>query len=448
MSIKQRTIQKERSIKGKALHTGDEVTLTIKPAESDVGYLFRRMDLYGKPEIKPLSKQVTELVRNTTISDGNTKVHTIEHMLSALAGCGVDNAIIELDASEPPILDGSARPFVNLVMEAEPVELEKDRSFIELQEPVSVTSGNRSMIALPYDGFRITCTSADDRGVHVQHLSLEIDPETYIAQVAPARTFTLYEDIEELLKLGKIRGGSLDSAIVIKGDKIMSKEPLRFEDEFVRHKILDIVGDLCLLGKPLKAHIIAVRPGHSLNAELSSKILESVSKAEQAKKGALAKDHEKKAYVMPDETELDVRRILDVLPHRFPFVMIDRVVSIEGNESLTGIKNVSINEPFFTGHFPGHPVMPGVLQLEAMAQAAGILLLRRGSCEGKVAFFMSADKVKFRKPVVPGDQLEIKANLVKVRGNKLATAEVSCFVAGKVVSSASLMFAITDASEA
>jgi UDP-3-O-[3-hydroxymyristoyl] N-acetylglucosamine deacetylase/3-hydroxyacyl-[acyl-carrier-protein] dehydratase len=360
----------------------------------------------------------------------------------------VDNAIIELDASEPPILDGSARPFVNLVMEAEPVELEKDRSFIELQEPVSVTSGNRSMIALPYDGFRITCTSADDRGVHVQHLSLEIDPETYIAQVAPARTFTLYEDIEELLKLGKIRGGSLDSAIVIKGDKIMSKEPLRFEDEFVRHKILDIVGDLCLLGKPLKAHIIAVRPGHSLNAELSSKILESVSKAEKTKKGPLAKDHEKKAYVMPDETELDVRRILDVLPHRFPFVMIDRVVSIEGNESLTGIKNVSINEPFFTGHFPGHPVMPGVLQLEAMAQAAGILLLRRGSCEGKVAFFMSADKVKFRKPVVPGDQLEIKANLVKVRGNKLATAEVSCFVAGKVVSSASLMFAITDASEA
>jgi len=172
MSIKQRTIQKERSIKGKALHTGDEVTLTIKPAESDVGYLFRRMDLYGKPEIKPLSKQVTELVRNTTISDGNTKVHTIEHMLSALAGCGVDNAIIELDASEPPILDGSARPFVNLVMEAEPVELEQDRSFIELQEPVSVTSGNRSMIALPYDGFRVTCTSADDRGVHVQHLSL------------------------------------------------------------------------------------------------------------------------------------------------------------------------------------------------------------------------------------------------------------------------------------
>ena len=443
---KQRTIRRERSIKGKALHTGDVVTLTIKPAEADTGYIFRRTDLYGKPEIKPLSNQVSELVRNTTISDGNTKVHTIEHMLSALAGCGVDNAIIELDASEPPILDGSAKPFVNLVMEAEPVGLDKERFFIELKEPVSVTSGNRSMIALPYDGFRITCTSADDRGVHVQHLSLEIDPETYIAQVAPARTFTLYEDIEELLKLGKIRGGSLDSAIVIKGDKIMSKEPLRFEDEFVRHKILDIIGDLCLLGKPLKAHIIAVRPGHSLNSELSSKILDSLDKHTKAVNEV--KKHNEKAYVMPDETELDVRRVLDVLPHRFPFVMIDRVVSIEGDETLTGLKNVSINEPFFTGHFPGHPVMPGVLQLEAMAQAAGILLLRRSSSEGKVAFFMSADKVKFRKPVVPGDQLEIKAQLVKVRGNKLATADVSCYVNGKVVSSASLMFAISDASEA
>ena len=443
---KQRTIRRERSIKGKALHTGDVVTLTIKPAEADTGYIFRRTDLYGKPEIKPLSNQVSELVRNTTISDGNTKVHTIEHMLSALAGCGVDNAIIELDASEPPILDGSAKPFVNLVMEAEPVGLDKERFFIELKEPVSVTSGNRSMIALPYDGLRITCTSADDRGVHVQHLSLEIDPETYIAQVAPARTFTLYEDIEELLKLGKIRGGSLDSARVIKGDKIMSKEPLRFEDEFVRHKILDIIGDLCLLGKPLKAHIIAVRPGHSLNSELSSKILDSLDKHTKAVNEV--KKHNEKAYVMPDETELDVRRVLDVLPHRFPFVMIDRVVSIEGDETLTGLKNVSINEPFFTGHFPGHPVMPGVLQLEAMAQAAGILLLRRSSSEGKVAFFMSADKVKFRKPVVPGDQLEIKAQLVKVRGNKLATADVSCYVNGKVVSSASLMFAISDASEA
>lgn len=417
--------------------------MTIKPAEVGKGFIFRRVDLYGKPEIIPLSSNVTELVRSTTISNGNAKVHTIEHVLSALAGCGVDNAIIELDASEPPILDGSARPFVNLVLEAEPVEQEKEREYYQLPEPLSVTSGNRSMIALPYDGFRITCTSADDRGSHVQHLSIDLDPETFVAQIAPARTFTVYEDIEELLKLGKIRGGSLDSAIVIKGDKILSKEPLRFEDEFVRHKILDIVGDLALLGKPLKAHIIAVRPGHSLNSDLTGKIAERMKS-----KGKPSQEKKKnKSVVLPDETELDVRRVLDVLPHRFPFVMIDRVISIEGNEVLVGIKNVTINEPFFTGHFPGHPVMPGVLQLEAMAQAAGILLLRRSSSEGKVAFFMSADKVKFRKPVVPGDQLVITATLEKVRGNKLATARVECMVNEKAVSSASLMFSIVDAGD-
>ena len=441
MATKQRTIRKERAVQGKSLHTGEEVTLTIKPAPPNSGYLFRRMDLYGKPEIKPAAENISDLVRSTTITNGNAKVHTIEHVLSALVGCGIDNAEIELDASEPPIMDGSSRPFVNLIMEAEPIEQEEDRQFWEITEPVSVTSGNRSIIALPHDGLRITCTSADDRGVHVQHLSIDIDPETYVAQIAPSRTFTIYEEIEELLKIGKIQGGSLDSAIVIKGDKILSKEPLRFEDEFVRHKILDIVGDFSLLGKSLKAHIIAVRPGHSLNSQLVSKIIETSA----GKKGkASVGTSPRKSYVLPDETELDIRRVLDVLPHRFPFVLIDRVISMDGETSLTALKNVSVNEPFFPGHFPGHPVMPGVLQLEAMAQAAGILLLKKGSAEGKVAFFMSADKVKFRKPVVPGDQLIIEAVLDKVRGNKLATAKVECKVGEKVVSSASLMFSIVD----
>lgn len=440
MPINQRTLNREKSIKGKALHTGEDVTLTLKPAPASSGFVFRRTDLYGKPEIKPLASSVTELIRSTTISNGNAKIHTIEHVLSALSGCGIDNAIIELDASEPPILDGSAKPYVELIQSAEPVDLDEDREFLKLSSPISVSSGNRSIIALPHDGLRITCTSADDRGIHVQHMSIDIDPENYVQEIAPSRTFTLYEDIEELLKLGKIRGGSLDSAVVIKGGQIMSKEPLRFEDEFVRHKILDIVGDLCLLGKPLHAHIIAVRPGHSLNSELTAKILEFSDKTNPDKS-----KKEESSVVLPEETELDVRRVLDVLPHRYPFVMIDRVISIDGNESLVAIKNVTINEPFFTGHFPGHPVMPGVMQLEAMAQAAGLLLLRRGKGAGKVAFFMSADKVKFRKPVVPGDQLRIKATLDKVRGNKLATANVSCYVDDKEVSSANLMFTIANA---
>jgi len=444
MAINQRTIRKERAIRGKSLHTGEEVSLTLKPALPNSGFLFRRTDLYGKPEIKPTFENITDLVRSTTITNGNAKVHTIEHVLSALVGCGIDNAEIELDASEPPIMDGSSRPFVSLIMEAEPIEQEAERKFIEITEPVSVTSGNRSIIALPYDGFRVTCTSADDRGIHVQHLSIDLDAESYVAQIAPARTFTIYEEIEELLKIGKIQGGSLDSAIVIKGDKVLSKEPLRFDDEFVRHKILDIVGDFSLLGKRLKAHVIAVRPGHSLNSELVAKIIEtSAGKNGKTSVGSTPR----KSIVLPEETELDVRRVLDVLPHRFPFVLIDRVISIDGDESLTALKNVSVNEPFFPGHFPGHPVMPGVLQLEAMAQAAGILLLRKSSSEGKVAFFMSADKVKFRKPVVPGDQLIIVANLDKIRGNKIATAKVECKVGDQVVSSASLMFSIVDATE-
>ena len=444
MANNQRTIRQERAIRGKSLHTGEEVSLTLKPALPDSGFLFRRTDLYGKPEIRPTCENISDLVRSTTITNGNAKVHTIEHVLSALVGCGIDNAEIELDASEPPIMDGSSRPFVNLIMEAEPVEQEAERKFIEITEPVSVTSGNRSIIALPYDGFRVTCTSADDRGIHVQHLSIDLDAESYVAQIAPARTFTIYEEIEELLKMGKIQGGSLDSAIVIKGDKVLSKEPLRFDDEFVRHKILDIVGDFSLLGKRLKAHVIAVRPGHALNSELVAKIIEtSAGKKGKTSVGSTPR----KSIVLPEETELDVRRVLDVLPHRFPFVLIDRVISIDGDESLTALKNVSVNEPFFPGHFPGHPVMPGVLQLEAMAQAAGILLLRKSSSEGKVAFFMSADKVKFRKPVVPGDQLIIVANLDKIRGNKIATAKVECKVGDQIVSSASLMFSIVDATE-
>ena len=441
--MKQRTILREVSIKGKSLHTGEEVNLTLKPAAEDTGVIFRRIDLFGKPELKPLIDLVDELVRSTTIADGHAKVHTIEHILSALSGCGVDNVVIEMDASEPPIIDGSAKHFVNLIQQAEPVEQDAEREYFVLDEPISVTRGSSSIIALPHDGFRITCTSADDRGIHTQHLSLDLDPETYVAQVAPARTFTIYEDIEELLKLGKIKGGSLDSAIVIKGDKIVSKEPLRFKDEFVRHKILDIMGDITLVGMPIKAHIVGVRPGHALNAELSKvlrkKLLEKKKGTAAAKKVLPVESHEK---------TIDIRGVLNLLPHRYPFVMIDRVVEIVSDDELVALKNVTINEPFFQGHYPGRPVMPGVLQVEAMAQAAGVLLLRKlPADENKIAFFMSVDKVKFRQAVEPGDSIEIRVKLVKIRGNKIATATGECKVGGKLVSSAQLMFMLAEATD-
>ncbi len=437
--MKQRTILREVSLSGNALHTGEAVTLTMKPAPAGHGIVFRRVDLAGQPEVKPRVDLITDLVRATTIQSGHAKISTIEHVLSALHGCGIDNVLVEMNASEPPIVDGSAKPFVNLILEAEPVEQEGERQYFVLDQPVSVTRGNSSLIALPADGLKISCTSADDRGIHTQHLSLAIDPDTYITQIAAARTFTVYEDIEELVKLGKIKGGSLDCAIVIKGDKIISKEPLRFADEFVRHKILDIIGDLTLLGLPLRAHIVATRPGHAINADLTKALY---ARMEELKGGGRKKARPKQ--VLATETSLDIRRLLDTLPHRYPFVMIDRVVEFVGDDELVAIKNVTINEPYFAGHYPGNPVMPGVLQVEAMAQTAGVLLLRRGSTEGKVALFMSADKVKFRKAVRPGDQLVINAKLTKMRGNRIATAEVSCSVDGLVVSSAELMFTVVD----
>jgi UDP-3-O-[3-hydroxymyristoyl] N-acetylglucosamine deacetylase/3-hydroxyacyl-[acyl-carrier-protein] dehydratase len=442
--MKQRTLAREVSIKGSALHTGDAVTLTFKPAVVDTGIVFKRIDLHGAPELHPRIDQVTDLVRATTIQSGHAKIHTVEHVLSALHGCGIDNVIIEMDASEPPIMDGSARPFVNLLLQGEPVEQNKERVYFELDAPVSVTRGNSSIIALPCDELKISCTSADDRGIHTQHLSLTIDPEVYQSQVAAARTFTIYEDIEELLKLGKIRGGSLDCAVVIRGDKIISKEPLRFKDEFVRHKILDIIGDVMLLGMPLKAHIVATRPGHAINAELTKVLYAKLQERKTA--GSTAKKKEPApgpAMVLETETSLDIRRVLDTLPHRYPFLMIDRILELKG-EGLSALKNVSINEPYFQGHYPGNPVMPGVLQIEAMAQAAGVLMLRKISAEGKTALFMSCDKVKFRRAVRPGDQLIINVKLTKSRGNKIGVAEGECLVNGQVTSSAELMFAVVD----
>ena len=442
--MKQRTIQKDVSIRGKALHTGQDVCLTLKPAPADSGIVFRRTDVYGKPEFRPIVDMVGESVRNTTVAHDHVKLHTIEHINSALNGMGIDNCIVEMDASEPPILDGSARPYVQLIREAGIEEQEKERKYFALKEPVSVTDGNRSVIALPFDGLRITCTSTDDRGVHTQHLTIDITPEVYEALIAPARTFTVYEEIEAMLKQGLIQGGSLDSAIVIRGDKIISKEPLRFQDEFVRHKIMDLIGDIVLLGAPLKAHIIAVRTGHALNAKLTAKIREQMLEPGAKKKEPIV--------VPTDASALNIRQILNLVPHRYPFALVDRVIKIDHEaQQITAVKNVTINEPFFQGHFPGNPVMPGVLQLEAMAQTAGLLLLsikEINSGGEKLTFFMSADKVKFRKPVTPGDQVVICAKVTKNRGNKIFTAEATCKVDDETVSSAEVMFTIMPAPKA
>ena len=440
--MKQRTISREVSIKGIGLHTGKTVNLTFKPAEANTGIIFRRIDLFSKPEIRSTVQRLGDLIHRTTIQLGEVQVYGVEHVLSALAGVKIDNVIVELDAEEPPILDGSTKYFVNLLYEAEPVELNAERKTFKLTEPISITQGNRSLIALPYDGFKITCTSSDDYGHHTQHLSIDVTTDNYLSEIAPARTFAIYEDIEPLLSCGKIPGAGLDSAILLKGNQILAKEPLRFADEFVRHKILDIIGDLALLGMDLQCHIIAVRPGHAFNAELTKKIFEQYSESTKTSRKERATD----TFKITAQNEFDIVKILNTLPHRYPFILVDRVLEFTDEDSLIALKNVTINEPYFTGHYPGHPVMPGVLQIETMAQAAGILMLKKYQYESRLAYFMSCDKVKFRKPVTPGDQLEIHVKIIKYHGSKVGVAAGECRVNGQIVSSAELTFSIVKAS--
>jgi UDP-3-O-[3-hydroxymyristoyl] N-acetylglucosamine deacetylase/3-hydroxyacyl-[acyl-carrier-protein] dehydratase len=409
----------------------------IGPADENSGIVFRRVDLIGKPELYPDISTIGDLVRCTTLAKGDVRIHTVEHLLSAISGLAVDNLLVEIDGEEPPVLDGSAREYANLIQQAGIVEQRGERKEFALAQPICVSELNRTIIAVPHDGLRISCTSADDGGFHTQHMSIDITPESYISQIAPARTFTIYEEVEGLLKMGKIRGGSLDSAIVIKGDKILSKEPLRFKDEFVRHKILDIIGDITLLGVPLRAHVIAVRPGHALNAKFVKELRRRMDEQNSDGKAPAAAVETEKA------PSLNIRQIANLIPHRYPFLLVDRVLEAT-DDKLVALKNVSIDEPFFMGHFPGRPVFPGVLQIEAMAQAAGIMVMRHDGMAGKLAFFMSCDRAKFRRIVEPGDQLHIEVKLLRQRAKKIAVVEGQCRVGRQIASSAELMFMLAD----
>lgn len=436
MSDRQHTLAKPASIEGTSLHTGEKVTLTIQPAPENFGFKFRRMDIEDKPLIDASIEKVQKVERATTIADGGVNVHTVEHVLSALTGMGVDNAIIEMDAQEPPIVDGSSLPFVQLIKQAGILSQEERRRVFEVREPIHIESRDGSLLTVvPDKKFRISCTNVGPQGRATQFYSTEITPEIYEKEVAPARTFTFYEDIAHLMEKGLIKGGTLESAIVIRGETAWTKHPLRFAEEFVRHKILDIVGDLSLLGRRILGHVIAVRPGHGPNAELTR---------------ALSKSYNEMRAMVPvpfnlpsGDAVLDVNEVMRILPHRYPFLLVDRIIGFEGENKCTGVKNVTINEPFFQGHFPGHPVMPGVLQLEAMAQVASILLLRTPGNQGKLGYFMSADNVKWRRPVMPGDTLLIEAELLKVK-RSIGQARGRCIVNGQVVSEADLMFSLLD----
>lgn len=426
--------------------------MTILPAAANSGVRFRRVDLEGKTEIEARIENVSETTRSTTLARGNIKIHTVEHVLAALAGCGVDNAIIELDANEPPIADGSAREFCKMIQGAGIVEQDAKREPYAITEPIEMQMGESLMTVFPGENLKITCTSADGKGRFTQFYSVEITPKTWERELSHARTFCFYEEIAYLIKNGLIKGGSLENAVVIREDAVLTTEPLRYPEEFVRHKMLDIVGDLSLLGRPINGHVVAVKPSHAANCELVRKIAAQIQKPQRAvqtfapppaKTGVAPSAQSEEEETAPPSDLMGVEEIMKLLPHRYPFLMVDKVVKIEG-ERIVGVKNVTMNEHFFQGHFPGHPIMPGVLQLETIAQVAGILMMKRAEIGHQLAYFMSAENVKWRKPVVPGDVLMIDVEITKTRG-KICKAKGVCRVSGEIVSEAEVTFIVRDA---
>jgi UDP-3-O-[3-hydroxymyristoyl] N-acetylglucosamine deacetylase/3-hydroxyacyl-[acyl-carrier-protein] dehydratase len=444
--LQQQTINGPASFSGVGLHSGNRVTMTFLPAPPNSGVRFRRVDLEGKPEIEALVEHVVETNRSTTLAKGHTRIHTVEHVLAAFAGFGIDNAVVELDANEPPVGDGSAREYCKMIEATGIVPQDERREIYEVTAPIELEMGETVMTLFPHEVFKISCTSSDRQGRFTQFYSTEVSPKNWEKELSQARTFCFYEEIEFLIKNGLIKGGSLENAVVIRDDAVLTNEPLRYPEEFVRHKMLDILGDLSLLGRPVHGHLIAVKPSHAANCELVRRIAAQMRKPQTFG----PPPHPRAGRSLPDgfvpgmelPAELDIEAVMRILPHRYPFLMVDRIAKIEGNH-VTGIKSVSINEPFFQGHFPGHPIMPGVLQLEAIAQVAGILMLRHAENAGQIAYFMSAEDVKWRKPVHPGDTLVIEVEMTKMRG-KLGKAKGICKVQGEIVSEAEVTFILRE----
>jgi len=447
--LSQQTIKRPVSFSGVGLHSGNRVNMTLVPAPAGHGIRFRRVDLEARPEIEARIENVVDTQRSTTLGKGSVRIHTVEHVLAALSGCGVDNVIVELDANEPPIADGSAREYVKLIHAAGLQPQDAPRQPYAVNEPLALQMGDSFMHLVPAPEFKISCTSADQAGRYTQFFSLVVTPESWERELAHARTFCFFEEIEFLIKNGLIKGGSLENAVVIRDDAVLTTEPLRYPNEFVRHKMLDIVGDLALLGRPILGHLVAVRPSHAANCELVRQLDARCRRGSVPAFAPPPPTRETPAQPPPphdpvlDACALDISEIMKLIPHRYPFLLVDRIALLE-NERIVGIKNVTINEPFFQGHFPGHPIFPGVLQLEAIAQVAGVLMRKRFADKPQIAYFMSAEEVKWRKPVLPGDTLVIEVDLVKARG-KVGKARGVCKVRGEVVSEAVVTFMLMDA---
>ncbi len=422
------TIKRAVSVKGMGLHTGKRSQVRFLPADPGYGVRFVRVDLDGRPEIPAYISSVVEAPRRTTLGGDGIRVHTVEHILAAVAGLGIDNLIVEVDGEEVPEVDGSPLPFVRLLKEAGMKKQAGPRRFFAPPRPVVVRENDAWLAAFPGEEFRVALTiSYKNPTIGSQYGSFVIVPKIFEEEIAGARTFVPQEEADALRSEGLGKGATLANTLVAGKDGVVEGK-LRYSDEFVRHKIGDLVGDLSLLGRPIKGTIVGARSGHALNIKLVRE---------------LAKELELGAGPKLGDALLDASAIKAILPHRFPFLFVDGILEIEEDKRIVGIKNVTINEEFFVGHFPGRPVMPGVLIVEAMAQTAGVLMLRKPENRGKLAYVMSIDKVKLRKPVVPGDQMRLEVDVLKLR-RRTGKVQTRAIVRGQLVAEAELMFSLVE----
>ena len=410
-------------LEGIGLHLGVACKLTFQPARSRQGIVFRRTDCPGLPRIRAHVSEVSSSERRTQLGKGNRSVHTVEHVLAAVSGMGIDDITIDMNGPEPPILDGSAGPFLTALSEAGLASVEGEPEFLHLTEPVRIIDGASVYEAYPFDGLELDVTIEFPHPlIGKQSRRFTVTQDSFASELSRARTFGFVHEVDALRAKGLIKGASLDNAVVLDDSDILSGD-LRWSDEFVRHKAMDCIGDLALAGARVRARIVAVKPSHRGTVTLVREMVKAGRK-------------EKGMYTIED--------IMKVLPHRYPFLLVDRILEIEEKKRIVGLKNVTINEPFFQGHFPGHPIMPGVLIIEAMAQVGGMLLM--GSFEepeSKVVYFMSLDNVKFRRPVKPGDQIRFEIEIVQIRGAVCKMRGVGK-VEGEVVAEADMAAMVRD----